>query len=65
MMSIVWISAENDEWTLSNAVRLQEKDACTRMQPNDREKASAGNTSGTLTQKTAGVRIENVVPIGA
>lgn len=28
MVSIVWISAEEDEWTMSVAVRLQEQDAC-------------------------------------
>ena len=35
MMLLVWISAERDEWMLSNAVCLEEQDACTRMQPND------------------------------
>jgi hypothetical protein len=28
MVTIVWIFAEDDEWTMFIAVRLQEQDAC-------------------------------------
>ena len=28
MVTVVWIFAEDDEWTMSIAVRLQEQDAC-------------------------------------
>lgn len=41
MVTIVWISAENDEWTLFNVVRLNNRTPARRVQPNDSKKIQA------------------------